>query len=154
MFFWNSVFIVYLCFFIGIELFDILSKVQGMRNRLHQKALNYIKNKPNYKLPNIGVSGGNLANFASLGVVTWRGIHFSGFFCGFLYASPDSTNQQKMKKIWEGDVRRCAIWHGMAHIYFLMPLFCLSSFSFFFYLLILRQSRKIDLQDLHQRHKK
>ena len=52
-----------------------------MRNKLCQKAFNYVKNEPNYKPSKIGISGGNLANFATLGGggVTWRGIHFSRF---------------------------------------------------------------------------
>ena len=65
------------------------------------------------------MSGGNLANFATFagGVQLGRELTFPDFHCGFLYASPDCTNQQKMKKILEGDVRRCAIWHGVAYIY-------------------------------------
>ena len=78
-----------------------------------QKSLNFGKNGPNYKPPNIGMSSGNLANFAILGECNLAGNSlFQVFFAAFFNASLDSTNQQKMKKIWEADFQRCAIWQG------------------------------------------
>ena len=117
MFVWNFVFIISLCIFIWNRLFNIFLKV--MTNKLHQKVFNYVKNKPNYKPSKTGMSESNLANFATFrGCNLARNLPSQVFFCSFLYASPDSTNQQETKRIWEDDVRRCAIWHGMAHIYF------------------------------------
>ena len=72
-----------------------------MRNKINQKAFNYVKNELNYESSKIGMSAGNLANFATLGGGVQLGWEFTfpDFLCGFLYASLDSTNQQKMKKI-------------------------------------------------------
>ena len=57
-----------------MKLFNVLSEVQDMRN-----TINFVKDRLIYRSAKLGMSGGNLANFATLGGVTWRGIHFSRF---------------------------------------------------------------------------
>ena len=72
-------------YFFRIKLFKILAKVQFMRNKLHQKTFNDVKNGPDYKPSKIGMSGGNPANFATLGGCNLAGnsffrIFFADFF--------------------------------------------------------------------------
>ena len=56
------------------------SKAQNLTNSINKKALNSIQNELNYKSVKRGMSSGNLAKFATLRGVTWRGIDFSRFF--------------------------------------------------------------------------
>ena len=55
-------------------------KDQYMSNPMNKEALIVIQNELNYNSIKIGMSSGNLANFANLRGVTWRGIHFSRLF--------------------------------------------------------------------------
>ena len=122
MFVWNFVFIVFIRFLKKIKKVNMHLKdmhFQGMTNPMNKKALNSIQNELNYKSVKRGMSSGNLAKFATLGGCNLAGNWlFQVFFCGFLYARLDSTNQQNLKKIWDMKGKKCAIWRGMAHLYF------------------------------------
>ena len=68
-----------------------------MTNLINKKALNSVQKELNNKSLKIGVLSGNFANFGTL-----RGCNLAGnsllqvFFCSFLYACLDCTNEQNL----------------------------------------------------------
>ena len=74
----------------------ILSKVQDMKNKCIKKAFNYVENEPNDKPPNIGMSVGNLANFATLEGCNLAGNSlFRIFFAAFFMLAQTLLNSKK-----------------------------------------------------------